>query len=69
MAQASRHQVEELAVKLLRRQQNPQSRSRLSLLGRWREARYRRALATAPVEPLITALTQARNKHDTAAAR
>lgn len=69
MAQANGYQVEELAAKVIRRQQERQPVSRFSLLGRWREARYRRALATAPVDALITALTDARNKHDSVGAR
>ena len=65
MAQAGAHQVEELAAKVMRRQHEQPAVPRLSVVRRWRESRYRRALATAPVDALIAALTEARNKHDT----
>jgi hypothetical protein len=60
------YQVEELAARVLRRQRDPQTKTWLSPLGRWREARYRRALATAPVDALLAALTTERDRNDKA---
>jgi hypothetical protein len=64
MGHSNGHQIEALALDVMRRQQRRESVPRFSLLRRWREARYQRALATAPVDALITALTEARNELD-----
>ena len=62
------HQVEQLAASLLHRQNDRGPKGRLSPLRRWQEARYHRALATAPADALLTALTTERKKHDWTAA-
>jgi hypothetical protein len=54
-----------LAAELLRRQQQPRVRSRFAFLRRWRDARYRRQLASAPPEDLYKALTRERIRQDT----
>lgn len=58
------HQVDELAAGILRRQRDRAVEARLSPLHRWREGRYRRALATAPIDALLAALTNERNKNE-----
>lgn len=59
-------QISELAEQVMDRQQDGRPTSRLHLLERWRVSRYRRALAAAPVDALVVALTAERQKRDAA---
>ncbi len=54
--------VDDLAAELLRRQETQRRVPRPALLVRWRDARFRRDLVSAPAEPLLLALTRERVK-------
>lgn len=56
--------VKQLAVRLMDRQAQPETPRRFSFRKRWRDFRYKRALASTPLDALLVALTEERNRRE-----
>lgn len=66
MSQIGDSQLTKLAAKVLDDSEQGHQFLLRSLLDRWSQRRYRRALATAPVEGLSKALTNERSRREAA---